>query len=89
MSCGSPPITTPGKMWFRWPMVTSPIRVTLSFQAGFAADAGLGSNNAERADFDVVVDLGAGVDRNVVGNAGRHRRGSFSLGCRVGQREPG
>ena len=37
------------------------------FQAGAASDADLRPDDAEGADFDFVVDFGAGVDRSVFG----------------------
>ncbi len=49
----------------------------VALQLRLPADADLGPDNAEGADLDVVVDFRAGVDRNILGNAGRHRRCSL------------
>jgi len=49
------------------------------FQARALANADFRPDDAEGADLDIVVDLGAGVDKSVVGNAGGHAFGSFVL----------
>ena len=48
------------------------------FQSRAAADAGFRPDDAVRADLDVIVDFGAGVDGGVFGKVAGHDRGSFT-----------
>ena len=50
------------------------------FQPRAAADAHLRPDDAEGADFDFVVDFGAGVDRGIFGKVTGHGRDSFTVG---------